>query len=1078
MAVNKNFVVKNGLEVNTSLIFADAETDKVGIANTQPTYTLHVNGGIGATHSYVSGVGTFNSGLFVAGPFGFNVGAAGSVGIGTNTQNYPLEIFGTSGETVAQITGNVNIDGNLIVDDLTADQSVTSISTVTSILHVKDGIGGGIADIDSIYVSGITSVSDLTVTGVSTFLNVDDNNLGITTSGSVRISGGVGISKNLTVGSAATIGSSLFVGGKSTFYDYSTVNNTLNVSRVRPSTISFASSLSVSAQETEPREVVFSNDGKTMYVLGNAGDDITWYNLSTPWRISSSSFVSQYSVSSRLTNPTGMYFKPDGTKFYIVGTVGAGATSVNQYSCSIPWDLTTASYDSVSFSVLSQEPSPMAIEFKPDGTKFYIVGLSNDSIFQYSCSTPWNVSTASYDSVVYSISVHEPSPEGIRFSSDGLKLLALGTTKDSIAEYNLTTPWDISTVSFGSSIAYLTSVGEATPSGLYWKPDGSKLYVSGYGNDRIYEYNITSDADLEVIGETKLYGDVDIYQDVDVYGTLNGYNDAYFNNDLTVLGSTTTRNIFASGIITATAFNGQINAGLSTLGVATATNLTAQQLNVTGLSTFAGITTVTGTTLFAKQLNVSGIATANTFVGQINAGVGTITTLTNTNINSTGIGTFSTVGVTNLTSQQLNVTGVSTFAGITTVTGTTLFAKQLNVSGIASANTFVGQINAGVGTVTTLTSTDSNLTNINSTGISTFSTVGITNLTAQQLNVTGLSTFAGITTVTGETLFAKQLNVSGVGTFGSLTVGTISLSSGNVTATTFTGSLSGNATSATNATNATNISISTITSTDTTTSVVLVGNQSTGNQSPFIDSGLSYNANTNNLAATTFTGSLSGNATSATTATYATSAGIATALNSTSSVNTTGIITATAFYGDGTNITGVLASPGGSNGQIQYKNGTILGGAANMYYNNSTGFVGIGSTQPTVALDIYTGNIRGVFKDYGEVYYNLGNTGTATTINLANGNFFTATLTGNCTFTFTTGLAAAAANSAVSFTLFLINDGTAGRSIIWPNTVWWPGTGQTAPSRTTTANRIDVYTFITYNNGAKWYGTISMFDYQ
>ena len=36
MAVNKNFVVKNGLEVNTSLIVANAETQKVGIASTTP----------------------------------------------------------------------------------------------------------------------------------------------------------------------------------------------------------------------------------------------------------------------------------------------------------------------------------------------------------------------------------------------------------------------------------------------------------------------------------------------------------------------------------------------------------------------------------------------------------------------------------------------------------------------------------------------------------------------------------------------------------------------------------------------------------------------------------------------------------------------------------------------------------------------------------------------------------------------------------------------------------------------------------------------------------------------------------
>lgn len=76
--------------------------------------------------------------------------------------------------------------------------------------------------------------------------------------------------------------------------------------------------------------------------------------------------------------------------------------------------------------------------------------------------------------------------------------------------------------------------------------------------------------------------------------------------------------------------------------------------------------------------------------------------------------------------------------------------------------------------------------------------------------------------------------------------------SGNFSAGTITANLSGTAT------NATNINISATSSTDTTTSVVLVANQATGNQSPFIDSGLSYNANTNALTASTFIGALTG----------------------------------------------------------------------------------------------------------------------------------------------------------------------------------------------------------------------------
>ena len=49
MAINKNFVVKNGLEVSTDLIFADDQNRRVGILLTEPIYDFHVNGGIGVT---------------------------------------------------------------------------------------------------------------------------------------------------------------------------------------------------------------------------------------------------------------------------------------------------------------------------------------------------------------------------------------------------------------------------------------------------------------------------------------------------------------------------------------------------------------------------------------------------------------------------------------------------------------------------------------------------------------------------------------------------------------------------------------------------------------------------------------------------------------------------------------------------------------------------------------------------------------------------------------------------------------------------------------------------------------------
>jgi hypothetical protein len=109
-------------------------------------------------------------------------------------------------------------------------------------------------------------------------------------------------------------------------------------------------------------------------------------------------------------------------------------------------------------------------------------------------------------------------------------------------------------------------------------------------------------------------------------------------------------------------------------------------------------------------------------------------------------------------------------------------------------------------------------------------------------------------------------------------------------------------------------------------------------------------------------------------------------------------------------------------------------------------------------------------KNYTEVISVIGNTSTAATLNLANGNVFTATLTDNCTFTFTTGVVTGAA----SFTLVLLNDATSGRSIVWPASVKWPN--NVIPVRTTASNATDIWSFFTPNNGTTWYGNIALYN--
>tara|TARA_B100000401_G_scaffold214456_1_gene144753 strand:+ start:138 stop:485 length:348 start_codon:yes stop_codon:yes gene_type:complete len=97
MAVNKNFVVKNGLEVNENLIVANATDSFVGVGTSTPNNTLHVFGGIGATDVRITGFSSFIQSVFVgASGTTFAVidtpGSNPQVGIGTDIPAYLLDI--------------------------------------------------------------------------------------------------------------------------------------------------------------------------------------------------------------------------------------------------------------------------------------------------------------------------------------------------------------------------------------------------------------------------------------------------------------------------------------------------------------------------------------------------------------------------------------------------------------------------------------------------------------------------------------------------------------------------------------------------------------------------------------------------------------------------------------------------------------------------------------------------------------------------------------------------------------------------------------------------------------------------
>jgi hypothetical protein len=244
-------------------------------------------------------------------------------------------------------------------------------------------------------------------------------------------------------------------------------------------------SLNVAGQDIVPTHITFNTDGTKMYVTGLINDSVYQYSLSTAFDVSTASYDSvSFSISGQMGNPRGTVFNTDGTKMYIIDNVNQ---SVFQYSLSTAFDLSTTSYDSVSFSVASQETSPFDVAFNNAGTKMYIVGQISDSVFQYSLSTAFDLSTASYDSVSFSVASQALIPYSISFNATGSKMFVLDNNTLSVLQYSLSTDFNLSTASYDTvsfTISQMTN-----PVGMVFNANGTKMYVVGTTNDTIYQYS-------------------------------------------------------------------------------------------------------------------------------------------------------------------------------------------------------------------------------------------------------------------------------------------------------------------------------------------------------------------------------------------------------------------------------------------------------------------------------------------------------------------------------------------------------------------------------------------------------------
>ena len=198
---DKDFIVKNGLVVNTDLIVANGSANRVGINNSSPDASLTVTGTANVSANVALG-----SALIVSG----NTDVGGYVNV----------------VSTANIGGDTNLRGTLTVNGATivANTISTGNSTVTGFINVSStaNVGGAVNLRSTLAVNGATTIANILNTGNTTvtgFINV---------SSTANVGGATSLRGTLTVNGATVVANTIAT-GNSTVSGFINVSSTANV---------------------------------------------------------------------------------------------------------------------------------------------------------------------------------------------------------------------------------------------------------------------------------------------------------------------------------------------------------------------------------------------------------------------------------------------------------------------------------------------------------------------------------------------------------------------------------------------------------------------------------------------------------------------------------------------------------------------------------------------------------------------------------------------------------------------------------------------------------------------------------
>jgi len=248
-----------------------------------------------------------------------------------------------------------------------------------------------------------------------------------------------------------------------------------------------------------PSDVRFNPAGTRIFFSDfRSGENVLiQFDVDTPFNISTIDFNSKVELATNgggidnITDPQGFEFNSDGTKVFAINDGGG----FNAHLLSTPYDFSNATMVADDGFHFKTDPDPdiannRAVKFNLDGTKMFLIDVKSTSkrVIEFNLSTPYDTSTVSQGNS-FNISENNTTLQDLSFDDDGTRMYLIESAKTPgttfIYVYKLSSGFDITTATFAGKVQQVfEDVGSdgtnGTPLGMGFSENGMKFYQVTY----------------------------------------------------------------------------------------------------------------------------------------------------------------------------------------------------------------------------------------------------------------------------------------------------------------------------------------------------------------------------------------------------------------------------------------------------------------------------------------------------------------------------------------------------------------------------------------------------------------------